>query len=82
MARGNLWFGEFAGLGKLATFDYRSAKITEFPTPTKYSGAYSVSVDSHHNLIWVNEMMADQIARLTRALELSWNTGFQLEIPW
>ncbi len=62
-ARGNLWFGEFAGLGKLATLDYRSAEIREFPTTTKYSGAYSVSVDTVHNLIWLSEMMADQIAR-------------------
>lgn len=62
-AAGNLWFGEFGGLGKLAMLDYRSAQFMEFPTPTKYSGAYSVSVDGRHNLVWVNEMIADQIAR-------------------
>ncbi len=43
--------------------DFRTNKITEYPTPTKYSGAYSVDVDRKRNLIWVNEMMADQIAR-------------------
>ena len=60
---GNLWFGEFGGVGKLAMIDYRTAEITEYSLPTKYSGGYSVDVDRTRNLIWVNEMMADQIAR-------------------
>jgi virginiamycin B lyase len=62
-ATGNLWFGEFAGMGKLGMLDYRSKKFAEFSTPTKYSGAYAVAADTVHNLIWVNEMMADQIAK-------------------
>jgi virginiamycin B lyase len=74
-ARGNLWFGEFAGLGNLATLDYRSTEIREFPTTTKYSGAYSVSVDTVHNLIWLSEMMADQIARFDP------HTGAFVEYP-
>ena len=61
--QGNLWFGEFGGVGKLAMVDYKTGKITEYATPTKYSGAYSVDMDRKRNLIWVNEMMADQIAR-------------------
>jgi len=60
---GNLWFGQFGGVGKLAMIDYRTGAITEYPTPTKHSGAYSVDVDLTRNFIWVNEMMADQIAR-------------------
>ena len=60
---GNLWFGQFGGVGKLAMIDYRTTKITEYALPTKYSGGYSVDVDRKRNLIWVNEMMADQIAR-------------------
>lgn len=60
---GNLWFGQFGGIGKLAMIDYKTGEITEYPTPTKYSGAYSVDVDRARNYIWVNEMMADQIAR-------------------
>jgi len=60
---GNMWFGQYGGVGKLAMIDYRTGKITEYETPTKYSGAYSVDVDRTRNLIWVNEMMADQIAR-------------------
>jgi virginiamycin B lyase len=62
-AEGNLWFGQYGGIGKLAKIDYRTSHITEFPTPTKYSGAYSVSIDKKRNVIWFNEMMADQIAR-------------------
>ena len=60
---GNLWFGQFGGVGKLAMIDHRTGAITEYPTPTKHSGAYSVDVDLTRNFIWVNEMMADQIAR-------------------
>ena len=31
--------------------------------PTKVAGCYSVAVDTKHNLIWVSEQQADQIAR-------------------
>jgi virginiamycin B lyase len=62
-SNGNLWFGQFGGLGKLAMIDYKTGKITEYATPTKHSGAYSVDVDLTRNFVWVNEMMADQIAR-------------------
>jgi streptogramin lyase len=61
--QGNVWFGEFGNVGKLAMADTRTNKITEYPTPTKHSGAYSVDVDAKTGMIWFNEMMADQIAR-------------------
>jgi virginiamycin B lyase len=60
---GNMWFGQYGGVGKLAMIDQRNGTISEYPTPTKYSGAYSVDADPTRNLIWFNEMMADQIVR-------------------
>ncbi len=62
-ADGNVWFGEYGGIGKLGFIDRRTAKITDYPTPIKYSGAYSVSADLKRNLIWVNELISDKIAR-------------------
>ena len=59
---GNLWYGGH-GLSTLGMIDYRTAEITEYPVPTRYSGPYSVDVDREDNLIWVSEMLADQIAR-------------------
>jgi virginiamycin B lyase len=62
-AKGNMWFGQYGGIGKLAMIDQTNGKVTEYPTPTKYSGAYSVDIHPTGNLIWFNEMMADQIVR-------------------
>jgi len=62
-ANGNIWIGEFGGMGKLLMVDSHTNKLTEFDTPTEYAGPYSVDVDKAHDLIWFNEMMADQIVR-------------------
>lgn len=62
-ARGNIWVGEFGGLGKLLMVDSHTGKLTEYDTPTAFAGPYSVDIDNAHDLVWFNEMMADQIVR-------------------
>ena len=60
---GNIWFASWGEDHKLVKVDYRTTKMATFPTPTKYSGTYSVDVDRKRNLIWVSEYVADQLAR-------------------
>ena len=62
-AHGNIWVGEFGGIGKLLMVDSHTGKLTEFDTPTAFAGPYSVDIDNAHDLVWFNEMMADQIVR-------------------
>ena len=62
-AEGNIWTGEYGGVGKLAMLDVGTGKVTDYATPTKYSGGYSVDVDRARNVIWMNELLGDQIAR-------------------
>jgi len=62
-AHGNIWIGEFGGKGKLLEVDSHTGKLTEYDPPTSYAGPYSVDIDRVHDIVWVNEMMADQIAR-------------------
>ncbi len=44
--------------------DTKTVQITEHPTPTPFFGPSSVDVDLAHDLVWFNEMKADQIARI------------------
>ena len=60
---GNIWFGQYGQVGKLTKVDYRTGKMTEYPTPTKYSGVYSVDTDRTNHIIWFNEMMGNNIGR-------------------
>src|ERR1019366_8850021 len=62
-AAGNIWTGEYGDVGKLTMLDSRTGEVTAYPTPTKYSGGYSVDVDRARNVVWMNELIGDQIAR-------------------
>ena len=61
-AEGNLWAGAHEA-SALLNVEYRTGKITEYRTPTQYSGPYSVDVDTKRNLIWFSERYADKIGR-------------------
>lgn len=58
---GNVWLASY--LGYLVKIDYRTGKMIVYPTPTPYSGSYSVDVDTKRNLIWVSEFLAHKLAR-------------------
>ena len=62
-ADGNIWFG-LHGAGKVLKIDiHDNNKMSVYTPPTANSGAYAVSVDLEHNLIWVAQQYSDMIAR-------------------
>jgi streptogramin lyase len=61
-AEGNLWVAATEA-GKLVKVETHTGKATEFTPPLADAGPYSVDVDTKRNLVWVNEIFSDRIAR-------------------
>jgi len=75
-AKGNLWVAATEA-GKLVKIEAQTGKATEFTPPSADAGPYSVDVDTKRNLIWVNEIFSDRIARF----DPSNNTFVEFPLP-
>jgi virginiamycin B lyase len=58
-----LWFAEYEG-NAFAMFDPKTAKITEYPLPTKWGNPYDVVPSKDASEIWTGSMLNDLVARL------------------
>ena len=61
-ANGDLWVAATEA-GKLVKMETQTGKATEFAPPMADAGPYSVDVDTKQNVVWVNEIFSDRIAR-------------------
>ena len=75
-ANGNLWVAATEA-GKLVKVETQTGKATEFTPPMADAGPYSVDVDTTRNLVWVNEIFSDRIARF----DPSDNTFVEFPLP-
>jgi len=73
---GNLWVAATEA-GKLVKVETQTGKATEFTPPMADAGPYSVDVDTKRNLVWVNEIFSDRIARF----DPSNNTFVEFPLP-
>jgi virginiamycin B lyase len=67
------WFAEYRG-NKIAMFDTKQEKISEWPLPTKFTQPYDVTFDKNGEL-WTGGMYTDRVVRLDP------KTGQSVEYP-
>lgn len=61
-AQDRLWVGEYRG-DKIAMFDTRTEKFTEWPMPTRWTNPYDVTIDKNEEA-WTGSMLNDRVVRL------------------
>jgi streptogramin lyase len=61
-AQDRMWFGEYRG-NRIAMFDTKAEKFTEWELPLKWSAPYDVTVDKNGEA-WTGSMMNDRVTRL------------------
>jgi virginiamycin B lyase len=57
-----LWFAEFRG-NKIAMFDTRAEKFTEWPVPTPWTNVYDATIDKA-GFAWAGGMNNDRVVRV------------------
>jgi streptogramin lyase len=65
-ANGDVWVGLW-GASKLLKINHKTAKMEVIDPPTPKNGAYSISIDTTNNLLWVTLHTIDRIARYNLA---------------
>jgi streptogramin lyase len=62
-----VWVANYWG-DNLAKIDMRTNRVTQYPSPSKWSGIYNPIVDNKH-VVWINMMNNDSVARFDPATE-------------
>jgi virginiamycin B lyase len=57
-----MWFAEYRG-DKIAMFDTKAEKFTEWQMPRRWAAPYDVTIDKNGE-VWTGSMMDDRVARL------------------
>ncbi len=61
-AQDRLWVGEYRG-DKIAMFDTKTERFTEWPMPTRWTNPYDVAIDKNEDA-WTGSMLNDRVVRL------------------